>query len=526
MEKGANRAPVQSTSNNAGEIRDVSATENVFTQEEIVKKPLAISSGQADAFVDTLNLPLDPIVERSFRRKCDLYIVPLLTLSFIFAFIDRANLGNAKVVGLEKDLNMKGLDFNWASTAFYFTYIVVEVPSNIILKKVGARIWLSCLCFIFGLITLCTTFIHSYGSLITMRLLLGLAEGGLFPGYAFYLSSFYPRYEVVTRISIVGSSAYTSGFIGPFLALGFEHLPDFGPIHTWRHIYLFEGIISMVLGTVSFIILPTDIETAWFLKPAEKQVGLERLRRQMLEETVPGVRMKDIKAATMNIGNWIASILYMAINVPTQACIIFLPSIIKAMGYRAGAAQIMSGAPFLLAAIVVIFQGWLSDRIKRRGLVMLCFVPFMVLCFMLLLIFTLSGPALLKISGLRYMALFLGVGFGSTGVPLTLAWAGNNSPVPAVRAVSTAMVVGVGGLGSFISSWTYTNAQAPLFIVGHSINLAFSIVAVSATASYYLYATWENKQRNLGRRDDRLVGLSEDEANQLGHRHPHFRYAS
>lgn len=231
------------------------------------------------------------------------------------------------------------------------------------------------------------------------------------------------------------------------------------------------------------------------------------------------------------------------------------------MGYRAGAAQIMSGAPFLLAAIVVIFQGWLSDRIKRRGLVMLCFVPFMVLCFMLLLIFTLSGPALLKISGLRYMALFLGVGFGSTGVPLTLAvskshllflfftcaspvppqadcidqnadtwttgqWAGNNSPVPAVRAVSTAMVVGVGGLGSFISSWTYTNAQAPLFIVGHSINLAFSIVAVSATASYYLYATWENKQRNLGRRDDRLVGLSEDEANQLGHRHPHFRYAS
>lgn len=89
MEKGANRAPVQSTSNNAGEIRDVSATENVFTQEEIVKKPLAISSGQADAFVDTLNLPLDPIVERSFRRKCDLYIVPLLTLSFIFAFIDR-----------------------------------------------------------------------------------------------------------------------------------------------------------------------------------------------------------------------------------------------------------------------------------------------------------------------------------------------------------------------------------------------------------------------------------------------------
>lgn len=160
-----------------------------------------------------------------------------------------------------------------------------------------------------------------------MRLLLGLAEGGLFPGYAFYLSSFYPRYEVVTRISIVGSSAYTSGFIGPFLALGFEHLPDFGPIHTWRHIYLFEGIISMVLGTVSFIILPTDIETAWFLKPAEKQVGLERLRRQMLEETVPGVRMKDIKAATMNIGNWIASILYMAINVPTQACIIFLPSV-------------------------------------------------------------------------------------------------------------------------------------------------------------------------------------------------------
>ena len=175
---------------------------------------------------------------------------------------------------------------------------------------------------------------------------------------------------------------------------------------------------------------------------------------------------------------------------------------------------------------------------------------------MLLLIFTLGGQHLLDIPGLRYMALFIGVTFGTGGGPITLAvcclsllpllippsnpphlsnmahlllyhqWAMNNSPNPGVRAVSTAIIIGFGTIGSFIASWTYTNKEAPLYVTGHAINMGFSVTAVALIAVYWWYCSWENRQRDLGRRDYRLVDLSQEEIDDLGHRHPDFRYAS
>ncbi|KAH9204887.1 major facilitator superfamily domain-containing protein [Leptodontidium sp. 2 PMI_412] len=482
---------------------------------------------KAEAFITQEALaPLDQQIERVLTRKLDILVMPILTINFMFAFVDRANLGNSKIVGLEKDLGMHGYDFNWASTAFYFTYILIELPSNIILRKIGPRIYLSALCFCFGIITFSTAFIQNFRSLIAERLLLGLAEGGLLPGYAYYLSTLYPRYELGARITGMMTASLSSGFVGGFLALGFANSPPFGQIHTWRHIYFFEGIISMALAIVTFIVLPNGIKDAWFLSESEKRVGLERLRRQELEDFKPTITREHIRQGVMNINNWLAASIYAFMNVPVQSCILFLPTIIHAMGYTSSKAQIMSGAPFLVGTFILAFQGILSDKLKRRGLVVLIFVPFMALCFMLLLIFTLNGPALLHRTGLRYMALFLGVSLGTCGGPLCLAWATNNTPSAAVRAVTTALIVGMGTVGAFIASWTYTNKNAPLYITGHSINLGFSLVAIGLIIAYWAYCSWENHQRDLGRRDHRLGGLSHEEMHNLGHKHPEFRYAS
>jgi len=198
-----------------------------------------------------------------------------------------------------------------------------------VLKRVGAKIFLPGLCFIFGIITISTAFIQNFQSIVAMRLLLGLAEGGLLPGYAFYLSCLYPRYELGGRIAGMMTSSLSSGFVGGFLALAFGNLAPLanGRLHTWRNVYFFEGIISLVLAVVSFIIFPNGIDDAWFLTKAEKEVGRERLRRQELAEHSPKINKRHIKQGVFNLGNWMAAGVYAIINVPVQACILFLPTV-------------------------------------------------------------------------------------------------------------------------------------------------------------------------------------------------------
>lgn len=119
--------------------------------------------------------------ENALRRKLDFHIVPLVTLLYLLCFLDRANVGNARIQGMETDLKLVGYRFNWALSIFYMTYLCVEVPSNIILKRVGPRIYIPALVAGFGLVSLCTAFVKSFAGLCVARAFLGIFEGGAMP---------------------------------------------------------------------------------------------------------------------------------------------------------------------------------------------------------------------------------------------------------------------------------------------------------------------------------------------------------
>jgi sugar phosphate permease len=290
------------------------------------------------------------------------------------------------------------------------------------LERFGGRIWLSMLTFLFGLVCFCTAFIQNFTSLIAMRLLLGLVEGGILPGYAFYLSKFYRRYELVTRMGAFYSATLLSGFFGGFLAAGLVQIPAFGPIHTWRNIFFFEGLIPMILAGVLFWILPKEPINAKFLNAEDKQFAQDRIQQENIlsgAEVGENVSWRHIKIAFTSTNNWLAALTYACFNVPTQSFFLFLPTIIASMGYQANLANLMSGAPFLLGTLNLLLQTWISDKIKRRGLVICYELPFFALAFALELAFS-STPYLFAQAGLRYMALFLGVGLGNVCGPLTL----------------------------------------------------------------------------------------------------------
>jgi MFS transporter, ACS family, DAL5 transporter family protein len=219
--------------------------------------------------------------ERRVRRKIDLHVVPMITIMYLFCFLDRSNVGNARIQGMEKDLRLFGYKFNWVLTTFYLSYTVVEIPSNIILKRIGAKIWLPLLTVAFGIICIGTAFVHTFPQLIVLRLILGIAEGGMFPGISYYLSCFYKREELLFRIGIFATSASMAGAFGGLLATGLTKIPEWGArgsrIHTWRNIFFFEGLMTVFIGIIAPRFLPTTPGESKFLTEREKTIASQRL---------------------------------------------------------------------------------------------------------------------------------------------------------------------------------------------------------------------------------------------------------
>lgn len=194
--------------------------------------------------------------EKRVRNKLDMQIVPVVTVLYLMCFLDRASVGNARIQGMAEDLNLIGYRFNWALSVFYIVYLLVEVPSNIILKRVGPRFYIPMLVSLdgssgesvlislqvvgFGFVSLCTSFVNTFNQLCVARAFLGIFEGGTMPGIAFFLSSFYKRSELYARVGIYVSAASMAGAFGGLLAAGLSRIPEWGtsstPIYTWRNI--------------------------------------------------------------------------------------------------------------------------------------------------------------------------------------------------------------------------------------------------------------------------------------------------
>ncbi|KAJ8119254.1 hypothetical protein ONZ43_g3758 [Nemania bipapillata] len=284
--------------------------------------------------------------ETVVRRKLDRQLVPMVTILYLLCFLDRINIGNARIQGMTEDLNLIGYRFNIATSIFYVIYLLVEVPSNILLKRIGPRWYIPSLVFGFGLVSIATAFVKTYEQLIGVRVLLGVFEGGTFPGIAFYLSSFYKREELYFRVGIYVSSASLAGAFGGLLAAGFSQIPEWGVagsrLHTWRNIFFFEGILTLIAASIAPFILPQTPETSAYLTTREKWIAGERIRIEHKASAHGKVELRHIKRAVMNINNYVCAAGFFFINITVQGLSVFLPTILTEIGYRSLTAQYYS----------------------------------------------------------------------------------------------------------------------------------------------------------------------------------------
>ncbi|KAF2260285.1 MFS transporter-like protein [Lojkania enalia] len=460
----------------------------------------------------------NPELDKKLNRKFDLHILPWLFGIWLFSFIDRSNIGNAKIAGLPQDLHITtGTSFNVALLVFYVPYILVDVPSNLLLKKFKAGVYLPSLITAWGLVCTCIGFTKSFAGLVVGRVLLGLFEGGILGGVIIYLAMFYTRHEVLLRSGLFYCAAPLSGAFGGLLASALGRI-EFNGYNRWPWIFFVEGAVTVVFGIICFFFMPDTPAAARFLTDEEKEWALERMRLDASGSTTVDVDQEKFDwywfwMALRAPQTYFCAFIWFFLLIPLYSFSLFLPSIIAGMKYTSTTAQLFTVPPNMTGFVVVILTAYYSDRVKNRGLFIVGGTILGICGYVMLLAS--------ERNAVKYAGTFLIATGVFQGSPMLMGWVSNNLSPHYVRAVGVGVVISIANCSAFIGTFIYLQRDAPKYALGHSISLGALVLTLILSCMQILYLRWENKKRERGERDERIL---QDDAHRLGHRHPFFRY--
>ncbi len=475
------------------------------------------------------------IDEKKLLRKLDLKLIPMVSVLYLLAFLDRGNIGNAKIEGLTEDLNLHGNQYNVCLTIFFITYTIFEVPSNMMLKKLRPSIWLPTLMIAWGTVMTLMGTVQNFGGLFATRIFLGVAEAGLFPGVAYYLTHWYCRHEINLRQALFFSSASVAGAFSGLLAYGISKMDGVGGYEGWRWIFILEGLLTVVVAVISFFFLYDFPETATFLTEEEREFVLYRLQHDGNSDSVelvngdhassffePEVNEAKSKYFWQAVKDWqiyMHILVYYGICAPLYGISLFLPSIIRNLGYSNEKAQLMSVPVYITASIFSVIQAFISDKVGKRS-------PFLILNFITMAVG--FGVALGCDPVSKPGAIYAGVYIACIGIyqsfPTGVTWTANNLSGDYKRAVGMALHIGLGNFGGAFASNFYRTQDAPHYVLGHALSLGFIGMGLIATIILAVAYVKINNKREMDIIEGKYKEVSGKDLAEMGDKNPYFRY--
>jgi len=459
-------------------------------------------------------------LDRKLINKLDWRLIPWLCLLYLASFLDRTNIGNAKIIGLTSELHLTGGKYNAALSIFFVSYAVFEPLSNVLLKRLRPRIWFTFIMFMWGICMLSMGFVKNYSGLMAARWWLGFFEAGLFPGVQFYLSCWYKRSEFGIRSAIFFSAAAVSGSFGGLLAAAIGKMEGIRGLHGWQWIFILEGMATALIGLCSWFFLVDFPDEAHFLTDDERLRVIRRLKAdQQHSASHEGFQMKYVWEGLSDWKTYLGMIMYMGTDGALYAFSLFLPTIINNLGYtkHPTEAQLLTVPVYAWAGIWTVLVGYLADRTHQRGIFNIVFG-----CI------GLAGYAMLYASH-SYAVSYAGTFLAAMGVyptiANTIAWVSNNTEGVYKRGFVLGLVIGWGNLNGIMSSNVYQTKDTPWYRPGHLVVLCYLTIALTlgSIVNYFLLRM-ENAKRLSGARDHWTDGLTEQEIEALGDRRPDFIY--
>ncbi len=307
---------------------------------------------------------MDRTLEQSTMRKVYLRLLPFAVFSYVLAYIDRINVSFAGLT-MRGDLGMSAGTFGFAVGMFYWGYFIFEVPSNVILEKVGARIWIARIMITWGILAGLTAVVTGSTSFAIVRFLLGVAEAGFFPGIILYFTYWFPSHHHARIVSgfLVGLPVAVA--IGAPISTGLLGLDGLFGLRGWQVMYIAEAIPTVVIGVITFFVLTDRPEQAKFLTAEERNWLVTTIAAE--RRATEAVRKFTLWQALYNPKVLLLALNYLGIVTASLGMLIFIPQMIKSLGdYSNMTVGWLTMIPYTCGAIAMVVWGRISDRMNER----------------------------------------------------------------------------------------------------------------------------------------------------------------
>jgi ACS family tartrate transporter-like MFS transporter len=306
----------------------------------------------------------DAILADSILKRAAWRLIPFMSLMYVVSFLDRVNISFAALT-MNRDLGFSPEAYGFGAGIFFWGYFLFEVPSNLMLQKVGARLWMCRICVTWGLLSMLTAFVKNPVSFSAVRFLLGAAEAGLYPGMVLYMTYWFPASTRARFIALFLAGVPLSNVIGAPISGWLLGINGNG-LHGWQWMLILEGIPSLLCGVATLWLLPDGPMQAKFLSPEEKQIIAARLEADRRNDTKLGT-LHGIREMLLDKRIWILMIPDFSIVIALYGLNLWQPQMIKGMGYTNIETGFIVALPYLLAMGAMVALGWSSDRSGERA---------------------------------------------------------------------------------------------------------------------------------------------------------------
>ncbi|CEL53770.1 putative transporter C1002,16c OS=Schizosaccharomyces pombe (strain 972 / ATCC 24843) GN=SPAC1002.16c PE=3 SV=1 [Rhizoctonia solani AG-1 IB] len=459
---------------------------------------------------------VDSELEKKLVRKLDAVIIPLTCALYLLAYLDRSNLGNARLQGLPEDVlggDPTGTKFDWISSMFYFSYILAQIPAVVTSKLFRPRIWIGCATIGWGVASTLQAAAFNFQGLLAARFFLGIFEAGFGPMVPLYYTFFYTKHEMGVRLAVWFGFAAVAGAFGGLIAYGVQHINSY--LANWRILFLVEGCPTIALGILTLFTLPDRPDTTKWLHGAQKDLAIERMSRGGMKEEAGTINKTHVMAALKDWRVYAGGVIYFGVNIALASIGVFLPTIIKSFGYTNARAQLLTVPPYAVAAVVMMAVSYISDRTQNRGLFMASASAIGALGYLLLLVVEHN-------QGVRYFSIFLCCTGTYTTIGLAISWFAHNLGSESKKAAGIPLFMVIGQCGSVLGTHSYPATEGPRYIKGLALCCGFEFLGALMCLVLTISFRLENARR------DRIYGPPEEgkvvDTRELADKTPGFRY--
>ncbi|KAI0338694.1 MFS transporter [Trametopsis cervina] len=412
--------------------------------------------------------------EKRLVRHIDIRLVPISMFIYLLCFLDRANIGNAKVLNsdtgdsLVQTLDMSDQQYLVALMIFVVAYTLFETPSNYMLKKYRPSRWIATLMFGWGLMTMVLGAVHNFAALVVVRFLLGMFEAGLFPGMIYCLTFWYKQDERALRAALITACATLGGAFGGAIAFGVGQINGARGLEAWRWLFIIEGAPSCACAFFVWHFYPDFPETATWLSSADRELAIERIKG-VSSLGHAKITWAQARETLLDWRLYLHYFAFISISVPFSSLSLFTPTIVTGLGYEGLQAQLFTVPPYAIAFVVTVLVAWESDRRGMRAYGACASLMIAGITFLL------QGVLPAEAFKARYGLLCVAVAFSFSSTPPLLSWLTANLRNTGAATLSVPLNVSIGQIGQIVGVYIYKASEAPRYPTGHFTNAGFLI---------------------------------------------------